>query len=427
VTEQIALGFIHPGEVSSTFTETVIDLYASNLPILYPPIAIQGGIHVDRSRNEVVGRFLETTEADWLLFIDADMGISANGIASMWRCSDADEKPVVGALTFKLQPESFSAASKALHYSTLPVIYQWGTDTNGKVGYIPEKSYTKDAVYEVDGTGAACLLIHRRAFEAVGEDPFHPLTEGDWPLMSEDLSFCRRLNHAGIPIHVNTAAKTSHAKTFYVDELFHIHHQPRTGRPDNVVTGTPRCGADLAAQGLTLMGISCGLEKIYTADGIKKDPDLECDASWMAVTDVTPKQRVIHLTRDPFEVINDLADMQFMRHNKFAAKHSPQLSGRSDLEQAINFYQDWMRRLRTIPNTAVVKVEEFWDRARDICDWFQIDVPDDRIDFARQHAETDWGDSCATFSWSEIVDTGGTGLDKIRHELGYQTREVSSA
>ena len=70
----------------------------------------------------------------------------------------------------------------------------------------------------MSATGAACLLVHRDALEAVWRragpvwfDPIAPL--------SEDLSFCVRLADAGIATHVHTGVKTVHHKGGgYLDE-----------------------------------------------------------------------------------------------------------------------------------------------------------------------------------------------------------------
>ncbi len=66
-------------------------------------------------------------------------------------------------------------------------------------------------LYRVDGTGAACLLIHRSALEMVKSDWFS--TVGD---LGEDLSFCRRLADHDIPVYVHTGIKASHHKSVWL-------------------------------------------------------------------------------------------------------------------------------------------------------------------------------------------------------------------
>jgi hypothetical protein len=109
----------------------------------------------------------------------------------------------------------------------VPTVYEY-VETDDEIGFRPIPDYPRDQVAPVAGTGAACLLIHRSALEAVralaGDAWFDPIThptalKGKPRTFSEDLSFCVRLASAGIQVHVDTSVKTTHEKGMaFLDE-----------------------------------------------------------------------------------------------------------------------------------------------------------------------------------------------------------------
>ena len=104
-----------------------------------------------------------------------------------------------------------------------------------EVGFTVMHMYPPDEVVQVSGTGAACLLIHREALKKVraeyGDQWFSEIThptglKGKPRMFSEDLSFCIRLQGVGVPIHVNTAVKTTHEKGgIFLDEEMYDRQQ----------------------------------------------------------------------------------------------------------------------------------------------------------------------------------------------------------
>ncbi|GAA3665163.1 hypothetical protein GCM10022224_031880 [Nonomuraea antimicrobica] len=103
-----------------------------------------------------------------------------------------------------------------------PTVYDWGQDPQGTFGFHVRRDYTPNALTQVAGTGATCLLVHRSAAEKVraeaGDVWFNPVAFTDGRPVSEDLSFCYRLNRAGIPVFVHTGVPTSHHKQIWVGE-----------------------------------------------------------------------------------------------------------------------------------------------------------------------------------------------------------------
>lgn len=173
------------------------------------------------ARNDVVRAFLETTDGEWLFFVDTDMGFSREIVDQLMASADKEARPVVGALCFAARRGPI-LNMYADTYHVHPTVYQKNPD--GLTGFTPYPAYPIDSVVPVDATGTAAVLIHRTVLEAVrekfGTDWFTRVgTEDGEGYYSEDLSFCIRLAELGIPMHVNTAVRTVHHKGLvYLDE-----------------------------------------------------------------------------------------------------------------------------------------------------------------------------------------------------------------
>lgn len=182
-----------------------------------------------QARNQGVKTFLEERDADWLFWVDTDMGVTPDAIDRLFEVADPELRPVVGALCFA-QRETGADGLNGWTVQPSPTLFDWAEydDPKGgqQYGFLPRLDYARDTVTQVAGTGSACVLIHRSAFLAV-QEPHGPNWFGWYnripnPAMgemtSEDLSFCMRLRQAGKPIFVHTGVKTSHKKSIYVDE-----------------------------------------------------------------------------------------------------------------------------------------------------------------------------------------------------------------
>lgn len=177
------------------------------------------------SRNKMACGMLDT-DCEWLWFIDVDMGFGPDTVEQLIKAADPQLRPVMGGLCFAMK-RSRTADFWAERVRIQPTVYEY-LELADEVGFRPIGDYQRGQVVEVAGTGAACLLIHRSALEAVraryGDDWFSPLThptgdKGKPRTFSEDLSFCVRLAALDIPVHVNTAVKTTHDKGgIFLDE-----------------------------------------------------------------------------------------------------------------------------------------------------------------------------------------------------------------
>lgn len=167
-----------------------------------------------QARCEITREFLKTPH-EWLLMIDSDMVFTAGTICALRKAADAELRPVMGAFCVTMSDEG-----------KYPTMYRADRNADGEFGFTSWAPGTvpRDAVVEVDATGAGCLLIHRSVFKRLEE--YDPANRGLWfaemtadhRLFGEDFSFCMRCRIAGVPLHVCTAARTGHVKNVILGE-----------------------------------------------------------------------------------------------------------------------------------------------------------------------------------------------------------------
>lgn len=186
--------------------------------------SIQGATSsgVVEGRNQVVREFLESS-AEWLWFVDSDMGFEPDALEQLMAVADPKERPIVGGLCFGYGPiGDRMGAGNSLIKRPFPTIF----DLNEKeddIGFSPRWWYTPGAVQRCAATGAALLLIHRSVLEQIqakwGDAWFdrmkHPKAKKLW---GEDTSFCMRANLLGIPVFVHAGVQSSHSKVIMVTQ-----------------------------------------------------------------------------------------------------------------------------------------------------------------------------------------------------------------
>jgi hypothetical protein len=189
---------------------------------------VAGTMGVAAGRNEIARLFLGT-DAEWLWMVDTDMGFAHDTVDRLVRSASENSVGVLGALCFaqKQDPDLAQGDLYGNRYRIQPTLYAYTeVAETGEKGFKSLTKYQRDAFQEVGATGAACILISRTVLEAVGPDPFNPLTvrgaggNGTDRTFSEDLSFCIRASAQGFTIGVDTSIKTTHYKGgIFLDEV----------------------------------------------------------------------------------------------------------------------------------------------------------------------------------------------------------------
>lgn len=174
-------------------------------------LAVGSGPNISHARNMVCRQFLEQDAADWLFTVDTDMWFPADTLDRLVAAADPAERPVLGALCFSQNTDDPSG-------DPYPTMYEL-TERDGDLAFIRYRRWPEDTVMRVSGTGAAALLIHRSALEAVEKRtadaaaPWFRESQTRTAVIGEDLTFCLRCAAAHVPVHVHTGVRAGHMKT----------------------------------------------------------------------------------------------------------------------------------------------------------------------------------------------------------------------
>jgi hypothetical protein len=197
--------------------------------------AVTGAGGIPANRNKVAAEFLDSTDGEWLFFIDTDMGYAPDTVDRLVKSAAELGVGVIGGLCFAglRRKPPIGTTLYAERFVIQPTCYQWVEVRNelgelDEAGFRPMTDYPRGQAFRVDATGAACLLIHREVLteirEAIGDTWFDPIAipgalHGKPRTFSEDMSFCMRVKAIGHTVAVDSAVKTTHEKGFiYLDE-----------------------------------------------------------------------------------------------------------------------------------------------------------------------------------------------------------------
>jgi GT2 family glycosyltransferase len=173
---------------------------------------VQGSI-LTTQRNLIVQRL----QGDWLLFLDDDMVWQPDQIRALLALREEHDLDMLGALCFR----------RAYPYE--PTLYMREAPDEG--GYLILEDWKPDEIVEVDATGLAFCVIHRRVFERIvakanGLDHWEfPEDRGGPPpdffrwqsYLGEDLRFCQDAKAAGSRIWVATGIEVGHVAEVTID------------------------------------------------------------------------------------------------------------------------------------------------------------------------------------------------------------------
>lgn len=227
--DAVCVAYVHSDEVAHSWHLSLIELvgwdFAHHGRVvrggwLAMSYAASGGLVA--ARSDTIRQFLADRDADWLFWVDTDMGIAPDTIDSLLEVADPVERPIVGGLCFA-QKDTDSDGLGGYRTEPRVTIFDWVQDGQGRGTFMGRTRYPVNAVVQCAGTGSACILIHRSVLEKMAaefgpawyERIPNPITGG---MFGEDLSFCMRAQALGIPLFVHTGVKTSHLKHQWLQE-----------------------------------------------------------------------------------------------------------------------------------------------------------------------------------------------------------------
>jgi len=287
----VAIGYVFDDELAASFHQSLFELLEWDRQ-KYDPNPAFNRSHIGRSpilgqrygtdglvtaRNEVVKRFLKS-DAEWLFWLDTDMGFRFDVLDRLLSVADKDERPIVGGLCF-MQSHTAQDGMGGFRCYPQPTIFDW-FEGFGQRFLQSRKTYPVNALVPCDGTGSACVVIHRSVFEKVkaehGPRWYDRVTnDSTGALVSEDLSFCIK---ADVPVHVYTAAKTSHLKHLWLSEedYWQAYLAPPADEPVAVIVPVME-RPEAAARFMRSLRATTGLATVYA---VCDAPDHDTQIAW---------------------------------------------------------------------------------------------------------------------------------------------------
>jgi GT2 family glycosyltransferase len=226
--EAVTVAYVHQNHVTYSWYHSMVELLGWDMA--NQGRILQGGYIGMRhgsdglveARNKAIVHFLEEGNADWLFWVDTDMGFPADTIDQLLKAANPVERPIVGALCFT-QTEKTEDGMGGWRCRATPTVFDWAKLDDGQMGWVVRWDFPPNTLIQVGGTGGACILIHRSVFERIEQahgrtwyDRVPNTTTGQ--LISEDLSFCLRAGALQIPIFVHTGIRTTHMKALWLGD-----------------------------------------------------------------------------------------------------------------------------------------------------------------------------------------------------------------
>lgn len=228
MSDRVALAYVYDREVTHSFSDSLQALVLHDFTGPQHLFGGEGPLKMRcgtgalvEARNKVAARVLATPDDEWLFWLDTDMGFEADTLDRLLAVADKDDRPIVGGLCFA-QRETDVDGYAGFTTRAGVTILDWHDGAEDKQqGYKGRAWYPPNSLVRCDGTGSACILIHRSVLEKISEQ-FGPIwynrAAGDHGPVSEDLSFCMRAKLVGAPIYVHTGIRTTHMKTQWLGE-----------------------------------------------------------------------------------------------------------------------------------------------------------------------------------------------------------------
>jgi hypothetical protein len=290
----VTVAYVHSRDVAYSWHHSMIEMIGWD--INHQSRIMRGGYVAYKcgtdglvdARNKAVKLFLEEQQADWLFWVDTDMGFEPSTLDRLFDAADPVERPVVGALAFT-QREETSDGMGGWRCRATPTVFDWTVLDTGEMGFSVRWDYPPATLVRCAGTGSACVLIHRSVFERI-EEKYGPSWYDRVPnttmgqIVSEDLSLCLRAGTLNIPIHVHTGVQTSHQKALWLAETDYFGQVALARIPPKVPAATEPVAVIVPAMRytnadwfMTTLTASTGLATVYAVAGLE---ELEAAEAW---------------------------------------------------------------------------------------------------------------------------------------------------
>lgn len=138
-----------------------------------------------------------------------------------------------------------------------------------------------------------------------------------------------------------------------------------------LIVGTGRCGTGFVKHLLTINGINCGHETVFSLPHSKeeylqnlKTIAIRAESSWLVVPflndilKVEPGIKLLHITRHPVKVIKSLLDLNITATPIYIQAIAPYVTGATDIDRYVSFYITWHNFLEQY-DRVILDIDDF--------------------------------------------------------------------
>jgi hypothetical protein len=210
--DKILLCWCDGGSVDGKFAEGVIyNIITGSIPI-HSAMRVQGN-QIGRQRQTALEHWYDSTDYDWILWVDSDIELTKESLQLVWAAADKNERPVVTGTYF------ISKENERSLMAPYPAVFNWVEGDDYKIQYV--HPLPANSLIRVGSAGFGFVLMHRNAVTQMrkvhGAIPYFNETGVGEQFVSEDINFFRLMGKAGIPLYTHTGAVVKHMKRFALD------------------------------------------------------------------------------------------------------------------------------------------------------------------------------------------------------------------
>jgi len=199
------------GRFASGLLNTMLEAQRRGINVV-SSIRVQGN-QIARQRQSLIDYWHDNMSTDWLMWIDSDIVMTIDAFQLLWDSAEKISKPLVTGVYFVSQENEQSLMEPT------PAIYM-NTDSP----YVTRTIHPlpPNQLIPIDVGGFGFVIMHRsvvpKVREVAGEfSVFGENQQAANKFISEDVSFFRKAQQAGIQAYAHTGAHLQHLKTFSLD------------------------------------------------------------------------------------------------------------------------------------------------------------------------------------------------------------------
>ena len=207
--------------IAMLFGRAMASTSVAECPFNFTIHAEVGKRGIDYARNCIVQTFMQESDADWLVMVDADQVVPDN----FWQLCMVRDADVVSAVVpvwvANMDPE------------TMLRVNNYGLDAEHRCYNLPIPPPENVQPYRVPIVGTGCIAIRRRVFApkpaGVGLTPFYFTHLPDRKVQAgEDINFSVEANRAGFVLAVHPGVRVDHMKElslWQVEAYYNARHK----------------------------------------------------------------------------------------------------------------------------------------------------------------------------------------------------------